>query len=105
MKEKEICERKLTELEEAVVTFDYMNRENEYKRINSRLIHISDRLNGFYCKEVEIERFMLVANSTRLREKLNYYLRVAHNSSDLQLTWTDQRVFWIFRLRKFTQEN
>lgn len=39
-----ICEMKIQHLEEDIKNFDYINRENEYRRIKSRLIHVIQRL-------------------------------------------------------------
>lgn len=76
VEEKDICERKLNELEQAIINFDFRNRDNEYKRISSRLAHIAGRLDRFCCKEIdlEIERLRLVAKCTRLREEISLLL-------------------------------
>ncbi|CAG9820767.1 unnamed protein product [Phaedon cochleariae] len=56
--ELEICSRKLEELQQNIDDFDQNNRENKYRRIYSRLLHISGRSNRLSGKDVgeEISR-------------------------------------------------
>lgn len=46
-----ICLRKIEELNLAIVNFDHNNRQNDFKRIYSRLLHISLRLARISCQE------------------------------------------------------
>ncbi|CAG9817744.1 unnamed protein product [Phaedon cochleariae] len=39
-----VCERKISELEKDISEFDYSNRDNEFSRIYTRLLHVSRRL-------------------------------------------------------------
>lgn len=66
--EKFTCEAKLTDLEQAIANFSAANRENDFKRIYTRLLHVAGRLNRLTCNEVdpEIDRLRLIAKCTRL---------------------------------------
>lgn len=47
------CETKLNELESDIKHFDTTNTSNEFRRINSRLLHIASRLNRLNCPDAE----------------------------------------------------
>lgn len=49
--ELSLCKTKLNALEVDIAQFDYSNRENEFKRINSRLIHVSLRISRIATQE------------------------------------------------------
>lgn len=46
-RELEVCDRKLEELAAYVRVFDIRNRDNEFQRIRSRLVHLAGRLGRF----------------------------------------------------------
>lgn len=71
--ELNICQQKLEDLEQDIAEFDQQNRNNEFKRINSRLIHISNRLGRISGNNVdqEIRRLALIHKNTQLMGNLN----------------------------------
>lgn len=73
LQEVNICRQKLEDLEEDIRNFNPQNRQNEFKRIYSRLIHISERLRRIAGSDVsqEIDRLSLVNKITQLMENLN----------------------------------
>lgn len=73
MLELDICQQKLEDLEQDILEFDQQNRVNEFKRINTRLLHISSRLGRISGSDVdsEIRRLSLVNRITRLLEDLH----------------------------------
>lgn len=68
-----ICERKLTELKTDIDNFNIGNRDNDYRRISSRLIHLSLRLNRLHpnTNDDEITKLNLSNECARLIGKLN----------------------------------
>lgn len=54
--ELSICEGKLEDLSESIRNLDYGNRQNEYKRFNSRLFHLRGRM-GRIRGDPELERY------------------------------------------------
>lgn len=44
------CENKLVDLQEDIVNFNHSNRQNEFKRISTRLLHINLRLGRLQCE-------------------------------------------------------
>lgn len=71
--ELEICEGKITDLEEAIVQFNDENKDNEFSRIYSRLLHLSLRLGRIQGRNVdeEIARLELVNRCSQLIGDLN----------------------------------
>ncbi|CAG9820772.1 unnamed protein product [Phaedon cochleariae] len=68
----EICSRKLEELQQNIDDFDQNNRENEYRRIYSRLLHISGRSNRLSGKDVGegISRLRVVNKCSQLIDRV-----------------------------------
>lgn len=66
--ELRICAQKLNVLEADIRNYDHQNRENEYRRINSRIIHLSLRLGRLTGTNVddEIWRLRLVNKCSQL---------------------------------------
>ncbi|VEN52736.1 unnamed protein product, partial [Callosobruchus maculatus] len=58
--ELEVCEKKLKELRRDIENFDFANKDNEHKRIYSRLLHIRGRLNRIKDSEVVSIRNVLL---------------------------------------------
>ncbi|KAJ8928086.1 hypothetical protein NQ314_019384 [Rhamnusium bicolor] len=52
-RELTICDNKLIELSDEVNKFDIQNRHNDYKRINSRLVHITSRIGRITCNDLQ----------------------------------------------------
>ncbi|KAJ8964621.1 hypothetical protein NQ317_003848 [Molorchus minor] len=44
-----VCSKKLEELKLGILNFDFGNRDNDFKRIYSRLLHVSSRLRRIAC--------------------------------------------------------
>lgn len=71
--ELEICRSKLEDLEKDVLRFNHSNRENEFKRIFSRLLHVTsrlDQLTGNVMKD-EVARLEQMNRCTQLIGDLN----------------------------------
>nr|CAI5832923.1 unnamed protein product [Callosobruchus analis]CAI5845815.1 unnamed protein product [Callosobruchus analis] len=70
--ELSICRDKLGDLQEAIASFDSTNRENEYKRLNSRLIHLNCRLARLKCdsSDFEQQRVALLESCKQLSDSL-----------------------------------
>nr|CAI5856522.1 unnamed protein product [Callosobruchus analis] len=64
---------KLGELRRAVGQFDDSNRDNEFRRIYTRLIHVSDRLKRIECVTplLEAQRASLISDANELVRELN----------------------------------
>lgn len=58
-----ICEAKLKDLQQDVVEFDESNRENEFKRIKSRIRRINQRIGGInVCSKSTLKTKQLLLN-------------------------------------------
>nr|CAI5858682.1 unnamed protein product [Callosobruchus analis] len=67
------CSTKLRELKEAILHFDVENRENEFKRIYTRLLHVSGRLSRLSCEGDEAEeRKDLMERAIQMLGELNH---------------------------------
>nr|CAI5840214.1 unnamed protein product [Callosobruchus analis] len=68
-----VCTGKLGELRRAVGQFDDSNRDNEFRRIYTRLIHVSDRLKRIECVTplLEAQRASLISDANELVRELN----------------------------------
>nr|CAI5823597.1 unnamed protein product [Callosobruchus analis] len=68
-----VCTGKLGELRRAVGQFDDSNRDNEFRRIYSTLIHVSDRLSRIGCETplLEAQRASLISDANELIRELN----------------------------------
>nr|CAI5848669.1 unnamed protein product [Callosobruchus analis] len=68
-----VCTGKLGELRRAVGQFDDSNRDNEFRRIYTRLIHVSDRLKRIECVTplLEAQRASLISDVNELVRELN----------------------------------
>nr|CAI5856519.1 unnamed protein product [Callosobruchus analis] len=68
-----VCTGKLGELRRAVGQFDDSNRDNEFRRIYTRLTHVSDRLKRIECVTplLEAQRASLISDANELVRELN----------------------------------
>nr|CAI5826146.1 unnamed protein product [Callosobruchus analis] len=70
-----VCSDKLDELKISICDFDGSNKENEFRRIYTRLCHVSSRLTRLVCDtEQEVERYKL----SRVVEQLICELNMAY---------------------------
>lgn len=72
--EIEICGRKLLDLARDIENFDEANRDNEFRRIYSRLVHVTTRLKRLPVNVEDVHRAMIAELYTRgfsLMEQLN----------------------------------
>nr|CAH7745782.1 unnamed protein product [Callosobruchus chinensis] len=66
------CATKLQELKEAIAHFDVENRENEFKRIYTRLLNVPGRLSRLGCEGDQVEeRKVLMEMSMQLLGEVN----------------------------------
>ncbi|XP_031350410.1 uncharacterized protein LOC116176081 [Photinus pyralis] len=86
-KELQVCSSKLQELEQCIESFDQTNRENEYKRIQTRLLHVQGRLKRLACENSEFTdlRSELLTHCMRLVE----YLEEKYDPAEVQLQQGD----------------
>nr|CAI5831345.1 unnamed protein product [Callosobruchus analis] len=80
------CSTKLRELKEAILHFDVENREDEFTRIYTRLLHVSGRLPRLSCEGDEAEeRKDLMERAIQMLGELNHrytsVTAVLHNST------------------------
>nr|CAH7765516.1 unnamed protein product [Callosobruchus chinensis] len=69
--ELQICESKLVDLEKSIVHFDRDNRDNEFRRICTRLTHVLERLLRLeVTPELEARRSSMVALARELMGEL-----------------------------------
>lgn len=89
--EFEICNKKLTDLQHDIDNFNSENRINEFKRINSRLLHLLGRL-----KRIPIDansasqRNELLGLCLQLVDELNVVFENQDNGQDNQVSLMDQ---------------
>lgn len=84
--ELSICSAKLDELVGHIQEFDGMNRHNEFKRINSRLLHIEGRLNRVVPPNREVESkknnlLFLLSGAQEALDVANHIASMSHPCS------------------------
>nr|CAI5838755.1 unnamed protein product [Callosobruchus analis] len=85
-----ICEGKLEELRQSIASFDHDNRENEFRRIYTRLTHVSGRLSRLVCNsEQASQKHSLSHSATQLICELN---RVYLESSEFDVATSGDNV-------------
>nr|CAI5832339.1 unnamed protein product [Callosobruchus analis]CAI5851917.1 unnamed protein product [Callosobruchus analis] len=85
-----ICEGKLEDLRQSIASFDHDNRENEFRRIYTRLTHVSGRLSRLACSsEQASQKHSLYHSATQLICELN---RVYLESSEFDVATSGDNV-------------
>nr|CAI5861486.1 unnamed protein product [Callosobruchus analis] len=81
-----VCTGKLGELRRAVGQFDDSNRDNEFRRIYTRLIHASDRLSriDYETPLLEAQKASLISDANELIRELNVAYEEAREGDDEQ---------------------
>nr|CAI5829708.1 unnamed protein product [Callosobruchus analis] len=81
--ELDICSKKLSELRADVASFDSDNRENDFRRIYSRLLHVSERLARLQPNpDLEERKSLLYNESIQLLRELNIIFEQAKVSEE-----------------------
>nr|CAI5866081.1 unnamed protein product [Callosobruchus analis] len=88
--ERPICEGKLEDLRQSIASVDHDNRENEFRRIYTRLTHVSGRLSRLVCNsEQASQKYSLSHSATQLICELN---RVYLESSEFDVATSGDNV-------------
>lgn len=70
--EIEICTRKLHDISDDILNFDFRNKENEYKRISTRICHLQLRIKRIHAStsHLEVTKDRLLADCFQLLDNL-----------------------------------